>query len=177
MCIINVPTNVTPYLFYPDGKRDKWRHSRRYSVIYKLWWRVSQPQPTYCPLKDCLPGSLSLSTSLPPSAYVTQLSSCLLPLSPHLAPSLSLGPFSFHPHAKSNHYLRGNGQSCDLHLFLWLVATRWSHLATRAHTHTHAPPLSSSQTCVSFSAPLSTQSISSELLSWLTSLLHILSNH
>lgn len=76
------------------------------------------------PLLHSLPGSLS---SLP----------MLLIPSPSLRVSLSLGPFSFHPHAKSNHHLRGNGWSCDLHLFLWLVATRWSHLVTHTCTRTN----------------------------------------
>lgn len=79
----------------------------------------------------------------------------MLPLSTSLSPSLSLGPFSFHPHAKSNHHLRGNGWSCDLHLFLWLVATRWSHLAphTHAHSHTHTNTHSSSLGCLLPSLP------------------------
>lgn len=90
------------------------------------------------PLKYSMPGSLSPPIlCLPPSLLLAPS------LSTSLAPSLSLGPFSFHPHAKSNHHLRGNGWSCDLHLFLWLVATRWSHLAphTRTYTHKHTSSL------------------------------------
>lgn len=77
------------------------------------------------------PLSCLVPLSLLPSCSLTH------PPSTSLTPSLSLGPFSFHPHAKSNHHLRGNGWSCDLHLFLWLVATRWSHLATHTSTHTN----------------------------------------